>query len=406
MGPFWAGWRQVGCSFALLACSGAVAASYGTIAGPLGSAFHPSRMVLMLAMTVMSGVAGLLSPFLGSLMDRTSMRKVMVAGSLLLSLGYAALSLITTFVHALLIFGLLIAPATVLIGPVAATVLLSRWFTRRRGAAIGLAIAGVAMGTIVFPPILQGLFNHFDWRVAFQLAGLLVFLVTMPAALLVINSPADRGLFPDGAKAPPETRVATLPLVSVREILTDPAFWIATCIFVAVISGMKGTVTNLSPMAIDVGIKPIDAALLVSIYGAMALVSKLSFAAVADHVSTRLLLFISLGGFAAGMACLANASLGFWMIAAGVSFVGLAGGITTPMQSYLIPRIFGPHCVGRAYGLMSTVMFLFLLSTPPLFGRIFDVTGSYSAIYLTFIALTACSMLAVPFLRLHPRNEV
>ncbi|MEY2944106.1 MAG: hypothetical protein RLY97_2120, partial [Pseudomonadota bacterium] len=387
----------------LIACSGSIAASYGTVAGPLGHEFHPSRGVMMLSMTVMAAVSGCMAPFVGSYMDGASMRKLMSLGAVLFAAAYGALSQIGSFNHALIVYGTLFAVANVLIGPVAITVLLSRWFSQKRGMAIGIAIAGIGVGTIIFPPLIQLLFNHFPWRTAVQLLGLVMLVVALPAALLVIENPAMRGLHPDGAAAAPDISLTTPAQISVWAILTDPAFWVATGIFVAVLSGMKGMATNLQPMAVDVGITPLKAASLVSLYGATAVVAKVGFALLADRLSPSKLMLMGLAGYAAGMGCLANASAGYAMIAAGVSFVGLAGGIMTPMQSYLIPRIFNVQSVGRAYGLMSTVMFVFLMATPPIFGWIKDVTGSYSVIYLVFIGLTACAMIAVPFLRLQPK---
>jgi predicted MFS family arabinose efflux permease len=404
-GQFRVGWRQVACCFVLLACVSFIASSYSVIAVPLGRTFHSSRMVLMLAMTVMAAVSGLLSPFLGSLMDRTSMRRIMIVGAVMLAIGYASLSLTTSFTQVLIVFGLIIAPANVLIGPVAATVLIARWFTVKRGTAIGIAISGIAMGSVIFPPIIQGLLDTFEWRTAFQLFAVLLLAITLPAALLVVDRPSDRGLYPDGAPAPEVDAVQpALSRVPIRAILTDPAFWLGICIFTTTVAGTKGMVTNLAPMAIDQGIVARDAAWLISIYGITGFAAKLSFAVIADRIPSRILMLLSLGGFALGMLCLSRASAGFWMIAAGVSFVGLAGGLMVPMQSYLVPRIFGAHCVGRAMGLMSSVMLVALLTTPPLFGRIYDVTGSYAAIFLTFTGLAVCAMSAIPYLRLRPRD--
>jgi MFS family permease len=198
------GWRQVAACFVLLAAVSFIASCYSIVSVPLGKEFHPSRMVLMLAMTVLSGVSALLSPVLGNLMDRISLRLMMVAGALFLAAGYAALSFATSFTHVLVIFGVLVAPANVLIGPVAATVLLSRWFVRRRGTALGIAIAGVAMGSVVYPPIVQWLLDHNAWRDAFRMLALVLLAGTLPAALLVVNRPSDRGLHPDGADSEPD----------------------------------------------------------------------------------------------------------------------------------------------------------------------------------------------------------
>ncbi len=86
---------------------------------PLAAEFGPSRFVLMLAMTVMSLVSGLISPVLGSLMDRVSLRKIVLAGAGFMVAGYLALSFAPSFNAVLAIFALLIAPANVLMGMMA-----------------------------------------------------------------------------------------------------------------------------------------------------------------------------------------------------------------------------------------------------------------------------------------------
>ena len=403
---FGVGWRQVAVCFMLLAADAVIASGYSVIAVPLGREFHPTRMVLMLTMTVMAGGSALLAPVFGSLMDRMSLRRLMVLGGVLLGIGYAALSFATSFVQVLVVYGLILAPANVLIGPMAATVLLSRWFVQRRGTAIGVAIAGIAVGGVVFPPLIQWLLDSHAWREALRLFALLMLVCTIPAAALAVDSPADRGLHPDGAaedvaRSRPGAQAQR---ISARAVLSDPTFWLAAAVFSVVLSGMKGMVTNLAPLAIDAGVQASKAAWLISVYSACGFVAKLGFAGVADRLNPRTLMFVSLGGFAAGIACLTQAHAGFGTIAAGVGLIGLFGGLMVPLQSLLVPRIFGERAVGRAMGLLSMVTLCALLVTPPLFGLIFDLTGSYSAIFLTFAVLAAAAMLMVRHIRLTPRG--
>lgn len=407
MTKFGVGWRQVAICFVLLATIAVVTAGYSIVAVPLGQEYQPTRMVLMLAMTVLSGASALMSPFLGGLMDKTSLRRLMVIGGVLLASGFAALSLTTSFTQVLVVYGLLLGPANVLIGPLAVTVLLSRWFARRRGTAIGIAIAGVAVGGMVFPPLMQWLLDAHSWREALRLFAVILLVCVVPAAALVVNAPVDRGLHPDGAAEDPEhlRSGGAAQKISARTVLSDPTFWLAAAVFAVVLSGMKGMVTNLAPLAIDAGVKASDAAWLVSVYAGCGFVAKLGFAAVADRIPPRTLLFVSLGGFGAGIACLTQAQAGYAAIALGVGLVGLFGGLMVPLQSLLIPRIFGERAVGRAMGLMSTVTLCALLATPPLFGLIFDLTGDYGAIFITFAVLAAAVMLLVPHIRLSTRAE-
>jgi len=404
---FGAGWRQVAAGLILLAIDSMIATSYGVIAVPLGQQFHTSRMVLMLAMTVMAGTSGLLAPWLGNMMDRRSLRRMIGIGAALLVAGYFALGQVQSFAQVLLVFALLIAPANVLIGPVAITVLLSRWFVQRRGTALGIAIAGIGLGGFVLPPLIQLLLNHFAWREAMEVLAFGLALVLVPAVAMLIDHPRERGLHADGGDAASTfaNSQAEGPELSRKAILSDPSFWLVALVVAIVTSGMKGTVTNLVPIARDQGITPNAAALLISVYSGSAFVGKLGFAWLADRFSTRALLSASLAGFAAGSLCMLRANTGYAMIALGVGLIGLLGGLMVPLQSYLTPRIFGARVAGRAGGLLSMVTLCALLSTPPLFGAIFDMTGSYYAIFAVFAGLAAAAaMLVVPRMRLHPRT--
>ncbi len=403
---FAVGWRQVGICFLLLSASGMIAATYSLVAVPLAKEFQPSRMVLMLAMTVYSGASAVLMPLVGNLMDRVPLRKLMIAGGFLLAAGYAGISLATSFTQVLIVFGLLIAPANVLIGPLAVTVLLSRWFASLRGRAIGIAIAGIAAGGFVFPMIIQGLLDSHDWRTALRLLAIVLVVWTVPATLLVVERPGDRGLHPDGMAEPSDlsrAEMAKAP-ISARHILTDPAFWMIAGTVAIVTAGMKGMITNLALLAGESGIAPSHAASLVSIYAGCGFIAKLSFAALADRVGPRALMFAALTGFGVGIAALTQAN-SFATIAAGVACIGLFGGMMVPIESFIAPRVFGQRAVGRAMGLLSGTILIALLTTPPLFGLIFDLTGSYTAVFWTFSGLAAVALLWVPTMRLHPRED-
>jgi MFS family permease len=333
-----------------------------------------------------------------------SLRLAMAIGSLLLVCGFLAISLAQSFNQVLLVYGVLIAPANILIGPLAVTVLLSRWFIKRRGAAIGIAIAGIALGGLVFPPVIQFLFDTFGWRVGLRVLALIVLVLTIPATALIVNRPADRGLHPDGAAADVEAArtAGPQPAFSSWAILKDPNFWTIAVLVATVTAGLKGMITNLSPLAIDEGVSATSAAYLISIYAGMGFIAKLAFAAIADRLNPRHLMVFSLVGYAMGTGCLVFAEAGYWMIALGVSFMGFFGGMMIPLESFLIPRVFGRDVVGRVGGLMNLAILSFLLLSPPLFGRIYDVTGSYDAIFLVFTGLALVVLLVlVPRVRLH-----
>jgi predicted MFS family arabinose efflux permease len=401
------GWRQVVASAMLLGVMGIMTAGYGMFSVPLAQEFKPSRMLLMLAITVMSIVTAILSPILGNMMDRVSLKRLMALGAVSVTTGFVALSFTTSIYQVLIVYGLFMAPVNVLMGPIIVTVLLSRWFVNRRGRAIGMAVTGMSVVSLCLPPFIQWLLDNNDWRVAFRLLALSFCLFTTLAIVMIVENPAKKGMYPDGGNAPTEAererqRQEAAP-IGIRAILTDPAFWIIGAIFALILAGMKGMITNLVPMAIDVGIKPSSAALLMSIFSASGITSKLIFSMVADKISHRYLLAGAIAGFVTGLVCLTRAESGFWVIAAGVSLIAMFGGLSTPLQGILVPRIFGQRVIGRVSGLLSLVMLALALSSPPAFGLIYDRTGSYDAMFFVLAAISAATILLVPYLRMHPK---
>jgi MFS family permease len=395
---------------ALLAVTAMITSSYGVIAVPLGQEFTPTRMVLMFAMTVVSLVSAVISPFVGTLLDKVSLRIAMAFGGFLLAFGYVAISLAQSFNQVLAIYGLVVAPANLLIGPLACSVLLTRWFSQRRGMALGIAIAGIALGGVIFPPMIQALLGTFEWRPGMRILSLIILAITLVAAALVVDHPRERGLHPDGADSDPEavpsavqaTRKTSLELA--WSLITDPAFWMVAFLVATVTAGLKGAVTNLPSLATDVGISEISAAYLVSIYAGSGFVAKLGFAAMADWMNPRHLMATSLIGYAFGCFCMIFAENGYAVVATGAGLMGFFGGMMMPMESFLIPRIWGREVVGRVGGMMNLVLLSFLLVSPPLFGRIFDVTGSYDVIFGIFAGLAIFMLLLVPAVRLTKRE--
>lgn len=400
---FSAPWRQVTASLVLMAVSAMVISAYSVVAVPLDAEFRPSRMVLMLAMTAQSLVAMLISPMVGNLMDRVSMRALMAVGTGFIVAGFLALSLTTSIEQVLVVYGLLMAPGGVLLGSMAATVLLSRWFDARRGMALGIAMTGIGLGGLLFPPLIQALLDSFPWREAFRLLALIVLVCAVPAVLLVRDRPIEERS-PAQANAAGATTAAPAPPapLTTAAILRDPSFWLLAAVLAVILSGMKGTITNLVPLALDEGIGSSEAALLISLISATGLLAKLVFASLADRLNPRYFIAISLAGFAAGMVCLVQAESGYVVIAIGVAVIGLLAGWTVPLQGLLLPLVFGKAVIGKVAGLLNLFVFAAALASPPLFGLIFDMTGDYDAVFLLFAALAAAMLLAVPSIRLHP----
>lgn len=402
--PLFFGWWQVLVALLVQAvATGTIAYSYSVVVVPLAGEFESSRMTLMLGMTTMTLVGGLLSPWLGASIDRFSLKRMMLIAAISLGVGFFALSLINGIWQMPLIYAVFMSLSSVILGPLAASTLLARWFTKRRGLAMGLAAMGTSLGGFLFPPLLQFLIDSYEWRTAFRLLGAVVLLILVPLiGLLATDWPAQRQLFADGDDcAPPEDGTGnTGPRYdSVRAIMRERNFWAIAMVMGALFSTYSMLLSNLAPFAIGSGASADQAALMISIIAVMGLIGKLLFGTIADRVDLRFGLAGSATLLALGLLCyLNNESVSFLL--AGSVLVGLAAGGMLPVWGALMAQAFGVSSYGRVMGLMNPIIMPFNILSPPLAGAIFDRTGSYQLTFIVFSIMLLLAVCTLPLIQL------
>lgn len=402
--PFFFGWWQVFIALLVQAvATGSLIYSYSIMVVPLAGEYETTRMTLMLGMTTMVLVGGLISPWLGASIDRFSLKRMMLLGSAALASGFFALSLITSVWQMPLIYGLFMAVASIVLGPLAASTLLARWFHRRRGLAMGIAAMGTSIGGFLFPPLMQWLIDQYEWRMAFRLLAGVILLVLVPLIILLVTDwPRDKHLLPDGDDTVPYSGDAANTEVSYEStgtILRERNFWAIALVMGVLFSTYAMLLSNLTPFALDSGATADQGALLISIIAVMGLIGKLLFGTIADRVDLRL----GLGGSALlltlGLCCFLG-SEHFSLLLAGSVAIGLAAGGMLPVWGAMMAQAFGVTHYGRVMGMMAPVLMPFNLVSPPLAGAIFDRTGSYQLTFLVFITLLISAVCAMPLIRL------
>jgi MFS family permease len=138
----------------------------------------------------------------GAVIDRLGARVVILSGLGLVGTSLVLMGFMTRLWHyeVLCIIEVL---GYVLAGPIANQVLVTRWFEARRGRAMGYAYLGLGLGGVVAPLLANYLIRNFGWRHGLEFLGVLIMLVLIPVGIAVTRStPADLGLFPDGAEHP------------------------------------------------------------------------------------------------------------------------------------------------------------------------------------------------------------
>jgi MFS family permease len=132
------GWVLAAVAFLVLMLSnGAIMYSYSVVAVPMGLEFEASRLVMMLGVTLMTLCGGIVSPWFGSLVDRWSLKGMMLLGAIGMSFGYVVLSFTTASWQVPVVYGMFMMLGTNLLGPLTTSTLLARWFTKKRGMAMG-----------------------------------------------------------------------------------------------------------------------------------------------------------------------------------------------------------------------------------------------------------------------------
>ena len=200
--PFFYGWIIVAVTFVTMAIGVNARTAFSLFFPPIIDEFGWERGVTAGAFSFGFVVSGAVSPLIGRLMDRAGPRAVMELGVALMAGGLLLAPLTTRPWHLYLTIGVMVGSGSVCLGYSGQSLFLPNWFNRRRGLAMGLAFAGVGIGSMTLLPWVQHMIEQTGWRTACTAMGILVLVVLAPINLLLRKRPEDIGLEPDGDAAP------------------------------------------------------------------------------------------------------------------------------------------------------------------------------------------------------------
>jgi len=401
------GWWVVAAAFLISAAAVGSFYCYGVFFVPVMAEFGWSR-------TVISGVAlvgGLTYaatvPVTGWLADRFGFRLMTVIMAATLGLGLLLSSLVHSVWHLYLFTGFICglgAPIAVAL-PLA---MVTRWFMKRQGLALGIASAGIGVGTALVPLLANTLISSFGWRVSYGFLGLLIWVTCIPAALMAMRNPepdyvgAREGELSNGKSSfdPHEKRTD----LSVSKALRTGPFWCLFTVFGLSIFCLGLAMTHLVPHARDMGLSAVTAAGLLSAMGAFSIVGRIGSGVIADRVGARPVLMagILIQGVMMLWLVWADATWMFYLFAA---LFGLSYGGNIVLIPKLTAHIFGLASMGAIFGALSVADGLGFGTGPLLAGYVFDVTGSYNISFLLVAAGMAVAIGATWALKEEPAAD-
>jgi len=192
---FYYGWIIVIVSFVVLGLISLVISSFPLFYVPVLQTFNWSRGSTAITMSIYLVFSGFAAPFAGSLIDRFGPRRVMPLGAFVTGCALLSLSRSSALWHFYFAFGVVAALGSSMLYVVPVTTIVSNWFERHRGTAIGIVTASPGTSQLLLLPVLQYLINWIGWRSAYLIVGAVLLLIpTVLIRLFLYGRPSDRGL--------------------------------------------------------------------------------------------------------------------------------------------------------------------------------------------------------------------
>lgn len=396
------GWRVVGAGFvSQLLNTSCTFGAFGVFMTPLIQEFGTNRAVLSLGPAIaMVGLAPL-GVLIGRVVDRGPVRQMMLLGVLLCAGGLLLLSRARALWQLGLIFCALVTGGAALFGPQATMALVGKWFVRRRGIALGLAVAGSTLATAAAPAAAAWLIDHLGWREAAVGFGLLALGLGLPTfALCVVRSPEDVGQHPDGAAVPPP-EVATPATGEIGPLFRDPNFYLGALGFSLLFTSPIVNAIHFVPFAEDLGMTRQLAAAPQSALAVWSLIGKLVFGVLGDRVDPRRALALAVAILVGAWAVLLSEP-GFAGLLLAGSLMGLGIGAVIPLQGVVIGRCFGRNGMGQVFGIGGLLGLPIVAGSAPIVGAIFVRSGSYRLAFSIEATALALAGVLLSLLRFPP----
>lgn len=334
---------------------------------------------------------GVFMPLAGMALDRFSVRVVTSVGTLLLVASLVLTALVSNFWEFAIVYGVLVPLGLAGTGPVIASGVVARWFSRRRGTALSVLGSASMTGMSLLVPAVTWLILTTGWRATYMVIAGGVLVLVLPLCLWIVrDSPESVGLTPDGTPLRPGAAAPPVERVRASEALQTLAFWQLAGSFFTCGFSMSLLSAHGIPMLTDHGYSPMFASWALGVLGGSSIGFTVMLGALGDRFGRRPVLSAIYAGRILIFA-------GFFLIRdnpAAILAVAVLGGITMAgtgsMTSALTADIYGRFSVSSVFGLIFLVHQTGSALGSWLAGALFESTGGYGAAYAL-----ACLFLAV-----------
>ena len=335
------------------------------------------------------------APIAGWLSDRWGTRTVVAGGGVILGVALVLTGQVTSLTQYYLCFGILGA-AGIAGMLIPSTTIVTRWFVRSRGTAMGVLSAGGPGSAVAFYPLNAALIAMLGWRTALVVFGCIIAAATVSLVLLYREPPApvDRAGADAGIGSTPTPRVPAA-VWTLRRALRSVRLWAAFTMTALGVIGFQIMATHQVAHAVDRAVPRDTAVWLFAVAAACMMAGNLLGGWLSDRVGRGWVFVVGTVVAILGIACFAlvggpqDRVLLLLYALSGVGF-----GMRIAQLSTIPADVFaGPH-LGAILGVVQSGGGLGGAIGPFLAGWLFDATGSYRLAFLAACVAVAGSAIA------------
>lgn len=394
------GWIMVGVVSAMRTLGGGLHGYGFTVFFlPVSQDLGLNRAETSLAFSLARAEGAIEAPVIGYLVDRFGPRPLMVTAALLAGVGYILLSWVDSYAGFLVVYLGLISLAYSAGFIQTPMVVANNWFIRRRARAMTVVGSAVTVGGMVITPVLAMIVHRWGWRWGTFLAGCVFLLICVPLSLQVKRSPEGMGLQPDGdggAAAHRESAPRLVADVSAMAALRTLPFWCLAGSMLARVATQSTMMVHFIPMMVWKGISQEHAALLLSIFAGLNLVTHFLLGWIADRVNKPKLLSLWMLLPILGIVVLrtGDAPWSLWLFTILFSTLDAAFPVTWATSG----DFFGRKYFATIRGNMTFIYMWGSALGPVIAGYLYDRTQSYGTILWAIVATLSLSVLLTALL--------
>lgn len=378
-----------------------VVLSFGVFIYPLSAEFGWSRTQISFGLTISTLTLAAVTPVFGNLLDKYGFNRVLLISSCLFALCFAAMALQHGNIIEFYIFMALLPLLGAGTNSLTHTRTISQRFTRKLGLALGIAMSGVGVVSMIIPPVGQFLVENLSWRYTYLFFAAAVLIVQL-CAVCILHFEKKIPLEDDGNSSENEADISATASenIQIRVFLAlcrDQNFLVLTAIFLVLSTAITATNVHLLPLLLDRGIESQSSAHVVSFVGLGLVIGRILAGVLMDYFFAPHIALTLFALTAVGMiGIFADLSLIGLYLSAFV--IGLGSATEMDLMAFMTARYFDPQHYGKIYGFFFLCFMIGASVGPLVMGMSFEYYGDYQIPMLINTVMVIMAALLTLFL--------